>query len=269
MRLTDTPQFSDSKFYKYRPWNQYSEDVIAKNEIFFSSPAEVNDPFDCRFPDIVPPTDEQLTAYMKYQYLNLRSPNRDRSRVHGGVMLLNSLVEANMGTHGPPSWEATINRAKEMILEQSSFCSLSSISNSSLMFAHYAAGHTGVCFEFHYTLEFSFGHVEAVIYEDKFSAIDLFNDPDCDDDCLVQAAIYQKHLDWAYEKEWRIFNLGEMRGVYTFDQRCLSGIIFGCKMPEKDRERARKLVQNREMKPKIYEAIMEPDGYSLEVRELT
>lgn len=38
--------------YKYRNWkDQCNKDVLQKNHLFFTSPKEFNDPFDCKIPD--------------------------------------------------------------------------------------------------------------------------------------------------------------------------------------------------------------------------
>lgn len=265
------PQFGDQRFYKYRPWNEYSENLIRNCEIYFANPSEINDPFDCRFPDLTPPTEEQLLDYMKLQYLNLRDPLRERNRAHGGALLLDAYIEAaiDAGQGEKPQWPAIVQIAKEMLLDRSSFCALTEVNNSSIMFAHYAAGHTGVCFEFHFTLHYALAHVEAVSYSETPSKVDVFNDVDHDDEDLVVAAMYSKHTDWAYEREWRAFDIRRPRGVVRFDPRCLSGIILGCRMAQEDRDRVSALVEKSAATPVVYEAVVSAESFDLHIRELT
>jgi hypothetical protein len=268
MHPSDIPQFSDAYFYKYRPWNEFSKETLVNNSIWFSSPLEVNDPFDCRFPDIKEPSHEQLKKYHQIQYINLRDPLRDKSRVHGGIFLLDAYIEASINNNGEPGWEQIISEAKNVIFNKSSFCSLSEVNNSPLMFAHYADSHKGICLEFRHTLEYSLAHVEAVEYQKRFASLDIFEDWDCDDESLVQATMYRKSVDWSYEREWRAFRLRKNKGLVEFDPRCLSGIVLGCKMPESHREEAIQIAKNRENPVSIYESIMGDDGVSFDVRAI-
>jgi hypothetical protein len=266
IRTGGIPQFADFTLHKYRPWNAYSEAVVTGSEIYFASPSEVNDPFDCHFPELVAPAEEQFKQYMQMQYIRMRA--RDHSSTSGGRLLLDSFVEAAVKAQRTADWSMTVDEAKTTVLEHSSFCSLSEVGDSTLMWSHYAAAHTGVCFIFHYTLHYAFGHVEAVRYTSDFSPLDLFNDWSCDDETLVAAAMYTKHVDWAYEREWRIFNLRKPKGVYAFDPRCLRGLIFGCKMLDADRQRASDLASRRSQPLELYEAVMEPDNRALEILRL-
>ena len=269
MHPSDIPQFGDARFYKYKPWNEFTKSTIRDNAIWFSSPSEVNDPYDCRFPDIPVPSDEQLTEYLKLQYINLRDPYRDQTRAHGGLLLLDSHIETKINNQSATNWEQLVEVAKNRILSLSSFCSLSEVNNSPLMFAHYADSHKGVCLEFHFSLEYSLAHIEAVEYEKKFSVIDIFSDESCDDESLVQATMYRKSTDWAYEKEWRAFRLNQPKGLVEFDPRCLSGIILGCRMLEEERAEAIELAKNRSTPIAIYESVMNSGGVSFDIQPIS
>lgn len=269
MHPARVPQFANAHFYKYRPWDEYAKRTLLENQLFFSSPSEVNDPFDCRFPDIVKPTPEQLKKYLELQYVNLRSPGRDNSMIHGELLLLDAYIESSARKKASPSWEEVVDEAKELILHRSSFCSLSSVNNSPLMFSHYADGHKGVVFQFHHALEYSLAHVEAVLYQKVFNVLDIFNDPECDDESLVQATMFRKSDHWNYEHEWRAFRLCKPKGVVSFDPRCISGIIFGCKMPEQSRVEAIEIAKNRNQPVTLYEAVMNNDGINLDIREIS
>jgi hypothetical protein len=257
------PQFADATFYKYRPWNQYSKDTLINNRIFFSSPSDVNDPYDCRFPDLTKPTPAQFRKYLEFQYLHLRDPYRDKSMVRGGLVLLDAYIEDR-----EESWDETIKGAKELIINRSSFCSLSEIGDSPLMFAHYGDGHKGICFQFHFSLHYALAHLEIVVYEKSFGELDLFNDEECDDESLVQAAIYRKSTDWEYEREWRAFRYHKPKGVVNFDPRCLSGVILGCKMSATDKNEVVSIIKSRPHPIQVYEAVMSASGIGLVVQKI-
>ena len=264
MRYDQIPQFADMRLYKYRPWNEYSEKVLKDCEIYFSNPREVNDPFDCRFPNLPAPQDDQLRKYLEIQYTNVRR----RSRFSNGILLFEAYIEASLeqGASDPP-WESIVDAARRIILDKSCFCSFSEVNNNVLMYSHYAASHTGICFEFRFTFDYALSHVEAVRYSSAPAKVDVF-DYECDEEELVVATMYEKHESWAYEREWRAFNLRQPRGTVRWDPRCLSGIILGCKMPESDRQRVAAVLQESPADPILYEAVMSSDGFNLEIRKL-
>ena len=266
MHPSQLPQFSDATFYKYRPWDQYSKDTLVSNRIFFSSPADVNDPYDCRFPDLTKPTPDQLRKYLEIQYIHLRNPYRDKTMVRGGLVLLEAYIEAAACTKGKASWEEALTIAKELIINRSSLCSLSEIGDSPLMFAHYGDGHKGICFQFHFSLKYALAHLELVVYEKTFGKLDLFNDDD--DESLVQAAIYRKSTDWEYEREWRAFRFYKPKGVVNFDPRCLSGVILGCKMSAADKIEVVSIIKSRPHPIQVYEAVMSASGIGLVVQSI-
>ena len=59
-------QFS-GKIYKYRSWqNSCHKNLLLYNELYFASPKDFNDPFDCR----IPPNYLDLSEEEREQYFN-------------------------------------------------------------------------------------------------------------------------------------------------------------------------------------------------------
>jgi len=67
--------------YKYRGWkDDYHKKVLTENSLFFASPKQFNDPFDCRIPDnILSLNDDKLFEYANlkiHQHAEYLNPNR-------------------------------------------------------------------------------------------------------------------------------------------------------------------------------------------------
>jgi hypothetical protein len=81
----------------------------------------------------------------------------------------------------------------------------------------------------------------------------------------VQAILLTKAARWAYEREWRIIDEVRGCGLRAFDPGIPSGVVFGCRMSEADRECIREWVAAGPTKPEFFEARVLPSSYSLEI----
>jgi hypothetical protein len=100
-----------------------------------------------------------------------------------------------------------------------------------------------------------------VVYAPEFPIISFT------DSAKSQAAILlTKAAHWCYEKEWRI--LADRSGLVPFNPVSLSGVVFGCRMPETDRRSVRQWIAAGKSRPRLYEAVISDQSYSLAVRPL-
>ena len=60
-----------------------------------------------------------------------------------------------------------------------------------------------------------------------------------------------------------------MTGSYPFIPDCLTGVIFGCRMPEEHKEMIRGWCKDRQPGIKYYEARESEDSYSLNIVEIS
>ncbi len=126
------------KFYKYRSMGSIgNNELFEKNEIYFSNPAEMNDPFECR-PVLTADTSPQaMTAYLKYlerKHLS-GTPCEERRKLLRDAARRISSPEEREDLH---NW--TVNKY--------GFYCLSELPDHPLMWAHYADMHRGFCVEF-------------------------------------------------------------------------------------------------------------------------
>ncbi|CEG07344.1 hypothetical protein BN961_00733 [Afipia felis] len=125
---------------------------------------------------------------------------------------------------------------------------LSSINDSILMWSHYADHHRGVvlrlaCLE---ETDSSWSVARPVVYVDKMPRFveekelrDLITGKaNLQNEIIVERTIFYKATAWQYENEWRIYLPSDNAEVQfnPFNPPELTGIYFGCRSSEADRE---------------------------------
>jgi hypothetical protein len=141
--------------------------------------------------------------------------------------------------------------------------SLAASSTGLLLWAHYSAGHTGLCLQFRGTSDASFfGRAQKVAYSTTCPEVD----PVLDTDRLVDALLLTKARDWAYEEEWRIIDHETGPGLKTFPEELLVGVILGARMTADDRRYVADLVEKRRRQVQLYEAVVSEGQFALNIR---
>ena len=244
-----TPAFSFydvfNTLYKYRSFNDQALSIIIDREIFCAAPSILNDPFDSQF---------DITTSL---HGAIKSVLSDQPKWPDSYQDVIRMLESRGA-------EAMIDRA-----QRSGICSFSTIPDNTLMWSHYADQHRGFCIGFDprrlkaddgvsdfphnvspravtYTTGNPMLHAAASINGSAFagrgpsgpleqplagSIIRLA----CD------AALSTKHLSWAYESEVRLINHDGQNAVKVAS-KSITEIIFGCRMPARQRNTLRNLV---------------------------
>ena len=262
-------------FYKYKYIDEehleYSSRIFTHNELHFSSVNDFNDPFDCQFQVKFSGSDDDKTKFiddlLKKQARHLPSEERLSIARENSKFLSDHAIanEAN----------AIRDRARQAI-EKWEICCLSEVRDNILMWSHYAKAHHGFCLEFSNEL-----HIAPNVYQSDIREIapfpivpldvkyseeyPVFN-PVSPDDSANQTLL-TKAKQWECEREWRMVYPGAT-GSYQFKPHCLTGVIFGCRMPERHKEMIREWCRNREPAITYYEARQSEDSYSLNVVEI-
>lgn len=190
------PQF----IYKYTTINKFLYETLIRNELWFSSPFDFNDPYDSAIP-------------------------------------INLVLESYKRTKGFETDEKFIKDNQEMIVKPIKFgnqledlrktvgvCCFSAIEDNLIMWSHYADNHKGILLKFDVSeLQKVFSKIYAVVYSDKIKEIDYESSPEN----LLNKLITRKSNHWRSEKEIRIIT--KKRGNYAFPKIALKGIRFGLK----------------------------------------
>lgn len=113
--------------------------------------------------------------------------------------------------------------------------SFSALPSSPLMWAHYAANHSGCCIAFE-TFH-SFSDIQPVIYSDVHMVEEEPSLPEIDPiKSVVKDSLNFKLKDWSYENEWRLI-LNQQQKVLSFDPEELAGIIVGYNIKKEYKEK--------------------------------
>lgn len=238
---------SDSKpevLYKYRPINKFTLDTLVSNQIYFSTPAKFNDPFDtkCSFSKTIEKAsyDEAIKIF-----------GSDAEDMH--LFKADGLINAT---------------TEEFIqeLSQKGILSLCETKNNQLLWAHYAADHTGICIGFEVSNENSLGdskHTHKVNYTESYPSISQrsLGSPRHRKEAQHRV-LHTKSKLWSYEQEWRcIYPEGDR--VYDVPGR-ICEINFGCRTTTSDKSLIKRILAGSNLK--FYQAEMKQNDFGLKFR---
>lgn len=256
------PKHPPEILYKYRSFDARSISMLANNQIYFASPLDFNDPFDCAahehmFETLNPQSLEFLAnIHPQVSSENITPENTER------------LIEA-IQLH--PEIQKIIAEQKDVLpkfLNETGILCLSSCNDSILMWSHYANYHKGFCIGFKNNIGVQENLIREVSYSqarnNDFIPLYLFSQITTTEeaiDNLFKIFIFTKYIDWKYEQEWRI--IGE-KGIAIYPQDCIDSIIFGLKMPIEERNTIRYILKNQDVK--FFEAIKSKQHFSIEIR---
>jgi len=258
--------------YKYQPVNTRTLSNLKQASIWFSAPADFNDPFDCALRGIDP---EQGLPDSELQRV------LDQIRRNPGM---SAKLQAEMCTaDGKPtpkfresvirSLQSAIENERKVRREQRGVACFSELRDDIVMWSHYADGHRGFCLEFS-TAFMPFSKALQVNYQDNFPTIPagvLFSDHHAGHDegtthQLMQAFVLTKAPCWGYEKEWRTLHI-DANKLFTYDYHALTGIYFGAAMPYAQKEIISLIL--RGAPTQLYEMQQAERGFALTPRTVT
>ena len=232
--------------------------IIVGSQLWLSSPEDFNDPFDMSAEIIVKGTlkerKQRFHEFLKTQRKDLSWKKRRD--------LLPSFV-------GKPSNEYSTNfqKAFDQSMRNAGVCSFGIKGQNILMWSHYSARHTGVCFQFEVARDpATFLQALPVEYDQNFPTVNWVKEYEKS----IQVVMTRKHPHWAYEKERRIVIPGGARRQHSFRPEALTGIILGCRSDEAIGSKLKDLLDERAAArlpmPRIYQAQVHGSQYRLVVK---
>lgn len=247
--LPSLPKF----FYKYRPINSDTLDAIENCRIFFSSPADFNDPFDGRIPLVLEGTHDQWQEYLQ-EIVKREHPKLSPAQ---RMDFISSLLETG-----------ALNELKEYdfnpIIDAVGVLCLSTVPDDILMWSHYSQKHSGVCLQYLSTSKDNFFlRAQKVSYREHFPTTSVFDEPNA----RMEAQILTKSSHWEYESEWRILAPGGARQLQQHVTSALVGVIVGCRASEKDLQAVREAITRSQANPKLFQAKQSARKFSLEITD--
>jgi hypothetical protein len=257
--------------FKYMPLRDPSDQtrdkrlaaLLTNSQLWFSSPADFNDPMDCkprfRFDGGTPQKIEEfrrtaIAAMVQHDCPNATLEER-RARVLEYVKMYPTVDEAFF-ERAHTVLSADLQRLVGVLC-------LSECERDPVMFYHYGDKHRGMCLKFRSGAFFE--HAEPVEYSADFPVIDFFDERD--HEAQFKRIFLTKYDGWKYEREHRVVNFTQdPDGRLTdYPSELLEGVIFGYLMPQEDRDYATELLKQRGSPVTLYEATLGREQYLLDI----
>ena len=217
--------------YKFRDWKcTYHRNILYRNEIYLASPADFNDPFDCR---IIPDYSLLDTREKKIEYLMPLRPSNSEIDIEQAINNLEGIIK------NPDKYEKYRFQFddKHLVI----FC-VTTKWDIIPLWSNYANFHTGFCVGFNLaklSSAFPFSKM-GKLYYNKYPSINPAdqNDPDKYISVSFKKTHYKSN-ELEYENEFRLTRFLEKemnlkdRLIYLSDE-CIVEITLGLNFPVTD-----------------------------------
>lgn len=235
-----------TNLFKYRKFDKMTIELLLNKELWFATPASLNDPFE-------------------------------------GESSFSEVIEAVWRHYPFP--EKELKEYKEKIenqLQTTGICSFSKTRKNQLMWSHYADEHKGICIGFNerllrpddsfiypldvtYQAEYPFKEIiERIKYFEKIPGLNTKNNIAGD---IFYSVLGTKYSSWKYEKERRL--IFQKSQAIKFTEKSVNSIAFGLRMTERDKLTLRKLMSGHEWRHiRWFQAVKSKTKYALEFQEI-
>ncbi len=205
--------------YKYETFSTQSLLNLKKQIIYFGSPLNFNDPYDCALtPNLVHPTDQEVLRIRDSYLAEADIP--PLARLEFETESLPKLREVLLR-----SAQASFQGIVSDFLHTRGVACFSERYDDLLMWSHYGGKYKGFCLEFDTTAE-PFQRIHRVRYVPKLPPLTVAHvllDPEFEP---ILELFCTKSEAWRYEYEWR--GLHAKAGTeFAYQPSALTGIYFG------------------------------------------
>ncbi len=252
--MTEKKQF----LFRYRHLNgkhrERTKRILTESVLHFANPTTFNDPFDCKVH-----FQSSLSAKeIKRRYSEMikkRRPDLNRKERR-------KEATDDIKTMKPDWFLSQITAGLQSSVDNVGVLSLSATDRNILLWSHYAAGHTGLCFKFIATNHTPFfGRALPVTYAQTYPEIDVLSPPDKQ----IDAFLLTKAKDWCYEDEWRIIDHDRGAGDRVFPAELLVGVILGARITREDKHTVAEWVKESVSPVEVLQANRATGAFSLEI----
>lgn len=249
----------EDTLYKYRSYSARSLELLIKRKLYFASPSNLNDPYDCRI-NIKKSLSSAITRAEQTSNEQLKEYLNRLAQIDHVYEKINSTL-GNMG-----------------------ILSLSRNPINTLMWSHYAEDHKGFCIGFSLSEKFR-NHSESteeiagisdVLYKATNPYVEFFEELATSSEPfewnefwvqLLAVGALAKAKAWEYEEEVRVVR--KKSGAVTFGTAELTEIIFGLNMSSSERDTIKAILSGDGWEHVKYRAITKSDGFNLELCDET
>ncbi|WP_126176886.1 DUF2971 domain-containing protein [Tsuneonella rigui] len=245
-----------AKLYRFRSLSEpfgrsTAEDIILHNRMFWQSPNNFNDPFDCN--PVFRFGRGRLGRHVYMRSLVRRmmpdAPKHQRKSVTRQLIAEGEVRPRERVEQGFHEWMAA-----------SGVCCFSTDLACPLLWAHYADAHRGVAYEFQELLDPVFIAFDVIYTPDR----PTFEITEARDDANFKHAILTKASVWEYECERRMLDYRGGPGMKAFPAAALTGVVLGARIADEDREFVMGLVAARDGELQVRQAVMSDRHFALD-----
>jgi len=267
--------------YKYARWDkEYHKKLITTPEIYFASPGDFNDPYDCL---VIPRYDKWSVDDWKKMYRQMLQSKYPVLTDHEIEAKANQLIR---DYHANPQCKVNeinrINRGQELHFNNNIgvFC-LSEIKESIIMWSHYTNSHKGFCVGYDISqikscVENYYRAVTPKIircfnvdYEPEYP--EVIPVPELRDPEAYFKRLKTKFAGWEYEKEWRLVvnqNKPLYERIVNIPIEAIAEINLGFRMSQANISNIIFELKSLNYKGKLYKAKQEDYRYQLAFNEI-
>lgn len=234
--------------YKYRAFNDAGWRMVTDGEVFFASPASLNDPHDTAGVPLYHLGTKRQMYLKNFKNLTFLRPDlsRDVRRRVAWDLTRESYRNRNDQDREEAYREEVVEHTRRMV----GILSLSAVRDSEPMWAHYSGSHTGFCIGFEMLkieafFDVAFGRgipllLKPVRYCDGYPALNPYT---MSDEELMLSKLLSKSRVWEYEQEYRVLCADHPDFQLRFPLATMRSITLGTRCDEENRKRIISVLQ--------------------------
>lgn len=248
-----------NKIYKYEPMSIQALNNLKSESIYFNSPLNFNDPFDCNMALKVSAPYVDEIPYIKNFLLEEVGSN--------GAEKIENMSDNEIAAMGMVLAKNYTSDRKNWLFEKYGICCFSETNNNLLMWSHYASSGKGFCLEFDSAKE-PFNKIQRVKYVKEPLKVNFKKLFTVNKLYFLHALFCTKSVYWSYEKEWRIFNESANK-IEHYPVSSLTGVYFGPEIDSNFAEIICLILQGQNSHVKFYQGARSIESYEVAFTEVT
>jgi len=227
--------------YRYQKFDSLEllEDLLVKNRMYFPSPSQLNDPFECA----------PRWIYSRNGEVSLEDA-LVTVRVNRGHLPKQEQLEFAMQIVAGSKNPALVAMKKELLTQRlkdilggTSLKCFSETPTNLQQWAYYGDAHQGMCVGFSFPEPVIYlgadgrptkAELANVEYKDAYPEVDA--DGDFRNSGWLRVAVFTKHQGWSHEREWRMAR-HIPNGWQDLPPKCVRQVIVGFRMVSEQRDR--------------------------------
>lgn len=249
------------RLYKYESFTAQSLQNLKDQVIFFGSPRNFNDPYDCALsPSVKEPSDADVEKIRQHYLAKPELEDKMRRKFERASVSELRIMFLRTGQN-------VLEHAISDFLSRRGVSCFSERADSLLMWSHYGDSCRGFCLEFDTAAE-PFEKIRKVHYSQAMPEIDVVPFL-CDENSDSVLDLYcTKAVDWAYEQEWRAIH-SESGKAFVYPSSALTGVYLGPEMPFSAFEIVALILAGQNENVQLWQGYRSKSSFSVEFKPVT